>query len=414
MRHRFGDESRHIFDEAHAELCQGGWNGLRISWKSDGTVVMPQVKNTRGIPRSLGDAPSFNANVTNHAMREYVFRQMCIYGIDWSSMMDASLPKHLWASRECILYARTSVLKSKVKCSFNQCLMALVLVSRCSINGTSIFEGLQMDDAYYTEAEMNIIDYSNLAYRHEEPNFTQLPKVAVFVENPYAMLRVRPYMLTYDMRVVDYCKYGMLWKKPTCLWVFNASNWKPRPRCNKDCYSCLSNGGIHSYRLGRDQSHSRNDTYCIPRQLMTEVVLSVPFRECTQPWALELCCGRNKSASQPCRERGWQYVGIDFNYADCKLLVDHASGMHTINMDLTKTSLKPLLCTVHALTGLLPQSLMFIWFSPPCTTFCRPEYANKCYRRDHHGTPWEDARGDMARAHDNMIETFMAGFAAEF
>jgi len=60
------------------------------------------------------------------------------------------------------------------------------------------------------------------------------PKVW-FIENPQTgLLKNQPFMNRFKYNDVDYCKYGMPYRKRTRLWN-NLNNWKPRDLCKKDC-----------------------------------------------------------------------------------------------------------------------------------------------------------------------------------
>ena len=79
---------------------------------------------------------------------------------------------------------------------------------------------------------------------------------------------------------------------------------------------------------------------------------------------------------------------------------------------------------VHGTTGLTAEDCVGVWFSPPCSeyrpqlnhessqglrcvcgaaTYSKPEYANKKHRKNGEGDPWEDHRGDLARATDEWV-----------
>ncbi len=68
-----------------------------------------------------------------------------------------------------------------------------------------------------------------------------------FVENPINLLKKQPFMIKYEhyMNQYTYCKYGTLYKKPTCIW----SNIKLRLQyCNSEnpC-SSVRKYGKHIY-----------------------------------------------------------------------------------------------------------------------------------------------------------------------
>ena len=60
------------------------------------------------------------------------------------------------------------------------------------------------------------------------------PKYFV-IENPQTgLLKKQPFMNEYKYNDVDYCKYGMPYRKRTRLWN-NLENFKPKELCKKDC-----------------------------------------------------------------------------------------------------------------------------------------------------------------------------------
>ena len=62
------------------------------------------------------------------------------------------------------------------------------------------------------------------------------PKYFV-IENPQTgLLKKQPFMNEFKYNDVDYCKYGMPYRKRTRLWN-NLENFKPKELCKKDCGS---------------------------------------------------------------------------------------------------------------------------------------------------------------------------------
>ena len=61
------------------------------------------------------------------------------------------------------------------------------------------------------------------------------------IENPQTgLLKEQPFMYNLPYKDIDYCKYGMDYRKRTRLWN-NIFNWIPKPLCNKDCNSMDGN-----------------------------------------------------------------------------------------------------------------------------------------------------------------------------
>ena len=83
---------------------------------------------------------------------------------------------------------------------------------------------------------------------------------------------------------IDYCKYGLNFRKRTRLWN-NLTNWKPRALCKKDCDKVVNNKHIETaQRLpsGRKENwcenyvkHKKEDLYKIPADLICEILVSL-------------------------------------------------------------------------------------------------------------------------------------------
>ena len=78
---------------------------------------------------------------------------------------------------------------------------------------------------------------------------------------------------------IDYCKYGMPYRKRTRLWN-NVSQWLPKPLCKKVCSSM--NGNKHKATAQRlpsskkqdwenQQSFKLSDLYIIPESLIYDI-----------------------------------------------------------------------------------------------------------------------------------------------
>ena len=84
---------------------------------------------------------------------------------------------------------------------------------------------------------------------------------------------------------VDYCKYGMPYRKRTRLWN-NLDEWKPQPLCKKDCGNM--NGNRHKETAQRAPSNSKDtwpenyrlfkqhELYRIPEALINEIFSAMP------------------------------------------------------------------------------------------------------------------------------------------
>ena len=94
----------------------------------------------------------------------------------------------------------------------------------------------------------------------------------LFVENPWTgALKSRGILDSLTLRVVDYCKYDMPYRKRTAIWT--DTNWRPaRPLCAHDCASSV--GSKHTARAqqgGPGQHFSQRDLYRIPAPLCDEI-----------------------------------------------------------------------------------------------------------------------------------------------
>ena len=123
--------------------------------------------------------------------------------------------------------------------------------------------------------------------------------VALYVENPDAMLKMRPFMRPYTARLatITYCMYGALWMKRTNVWSWN-SGWQPAPVCTMSCPSCAATFAAtgkwqHQRTLGQDQSYSRQAKCLTPYLLTHACLLAATLRGLRRPWDLDLMCGAN-------------------------------------------------------------------------------------------------------------------------
>ena len=103
------------------------------------------------------------------------------------------------------------------------------------------------------------------------------PKYYV-IENPQTgKLKDQWMMYGFPYVDVDYCKYGMPYRKRTRLWN-NVFEFKPRPLCKKDCNSMIGNKHIATAQRGPDSTHDINrfrpsELYRIPRELIHDIFI---------------------------------------------------------------------------------------------------------------------------------------------
>ena len=91
------------------------------------------------------------------------------------------------------------------------------------------------------------------------------------MENPQTgKMKEQPFMQHLPFNDLDYCKYGMPYRKRTRIWN-NITNWTPRPLCCRDCPSMDENHKKHAKRAQR-QHCGLHELYRIPAELIEEIV----------------------------------------------------------------------------------------------------------------------------------------------
>ena len=96
----------------------------------------------------------------------------------------------------------------------------------------------------------------------------------IFVENPWTgQLKNRQLLDHLHLHKVDYCTYGMPYRKRTAIWTDTC--WKPaRPLCKHDCASTLDGKHIARAQQGRPgPCFSTRQLYVIPPALCEEIAL---------------------------------------------------------------------------------------------------------------------------------------------
>jgi hypothetical protein len=112
------------------------------------------------------------------------------------------------------------------------------------------------------------------------------PRLGYVMENPQTgMLKSRPMMVGKPYTDIDYCKYGMPYRKRTRLWNnIQHLYWKPRPLCKRDCESMKDGTKRHLQVAQRgpktkDRSwqnpHKQAELYRVPGLLIHEILTSV-------------------------------------------------------------------------------------------------------------------------------------------
>ena len=106
------------------------------------------------------------------------------------------------------------------------------------------------------------------------------------LENPQSgLLKDQLCMYGLPFTDVDYCKYGMPYRKRTRIWN-NITAWKQRPLCTRDCDSMDDNRKKHievAQRMppgkkntwGDRQAHRQQELYIIPPDLVREIFTAI-------------------------------------------------------------------------------------------------------------------------------------------
>ncbi len=82
---------------------------------------------------------------------------------------------------------------------------------------------------------------------------------------------------------IDYCKYGLPYRKRTRLWN-NLDCWTPRPLCCKDCGSMTENRHRETAQRGPrrvggillNEKQRQRTLYRVPPESITEILRSIP------------------------------------------------------------------------------------------------------------------------------------------
>ena len=126
-------------------------------------------------------------------------------------------------------------------------------------------------------SEANEVVQRTLAIlRYFEPRYWVL-------ENPQTgYLKNQVFMTELPYNDVDYCRYGMPYRKRTRLWN-NIANWTPRPLCRRDCDSTdpvtkrhlqIAQRSPHgaSSQWGERHSNRLTHLYRVPTGLISEIL----------------------------------------------------------------------------------------------------------------------------------------------
>lgn len=104
-----------------------------------------------------------------------------------------------------------------------------------------------------------------------------------FIENPQTgLLKKQIFMLDIPYNDLDYCKYGMLYRKRTRIWN-NLIGWNPKPLCKKDCGNVINNKHIQvAQRMPNGKktewngrTYKQEELYIIPEMLVIEIMENI-------------------------------------------------------------------------------------------------------------------------------------------
>ena len=132
------------------------------------------------------------------------------------------------------------------------------------------------------------IDYANSIVKKTLEIIDYFQPKYYIIENPQSgLLKEQSFMYGIPYTDVDYCKYGMPYRKRTRLWN-NVLGFTPRPLCKKDCESMdgnrhkavaqrLPNGSRGSWE--NQPRHTQTDLYVIPEDLIYEIFDGMVFED---------------------------------------------------------------------------------------------------------------------------------------
>ena len=100
------------------------------------------------------------------------------------------------------------------------------------------------------------------------------------MENPQTgLLKDQLQMWGIPFKDIDYCKYGMPYRKRTRIWN-NVFRWQPRPLCNKACGNVIGNRHVATAQRmpqgkknawGDRPQFNQHDLYRVPEELVREL-----------------------------------------------------------------------------------------------------------------------------------------------
>ena len=111
------------------------------------------------------------------------------------------------------------------------------------------------------------------------------PPLGYVIENPQTgLLKGRSFMLNRPFTDIDYCKYGMPYRKRTRLWNNIQDQWQARPLCKRDCTSMKEGTKRHLQVAQRvpqtkdaEWQHrwQQKDLYRVPHELVHDILTAI-------------------------------------------------------------------------------------------------------------------------------------------
>jgi len=103
------------------------------------------------------------------------------------------------------------------------------------------------------------------------------------IENPQTgLLKEQEFMRYIPYNDIDYCKYGMQYRKRTRLWN-NIDGWHPKPLCQRDCEAMnetrtrhnqeAQQAGSSAERRLTQRKFKTTELYIVPSELIKEILL---------------------------------------------------------------------------------------------------------------------------------------------
>ena len=112
------------------------------------------------------------------------------------------------------------------------------------------------------------------------------PSLGFCVENPQTgLLKGRSFMENRPYTDIDYCKYGMPYRKRTRLWNSIQDRWQARPLCKRDCGNIREGTKRHLQVAQRvpktkddaewQQKWRQTELYRVPHELVHDILTAV-------------------------------------------------------------------------------------------------------------------------------------------